>query len=207
MNDTETLVSECLAGLASEAEIVDLVGPARSRGRSLSRRRHAVTGAVAVSAIATAGVAAVAVGDRHGGHAPESVKVRPASSKASKVAADPTPMATWTFDTASGTHVAQEPACPSGQLPNVKADHDEAVDPHTVVMAPPGQDVVKGLYAQQFLVDGAVPPAGSHWVLAWNAAGPADISILSLNGGGGSDPFGTAGYDATYVGCEAAPGS
>jgi hypothetical protein len=206
MNDAETLLSECLASLASEAEIVDVVGAARVRGRRLARRRHAVTGAVAVSAVATTGVAAVAVGDRHGGRASESVTVGSVSSKAAKVATGPTPMATSTFDTTSGSYAALEPACPSGQLPNLKADHDEAVDPHTVVMAPPGQDVVMSLNSQQFLVEGAAPPAGAHWVLAWNGAGPADISILSLNGGGGFDPFGTTGFNATYTGCEPNPG-
>ena len=44
------------------------------------------------------------------------------------------------------------------------------------------------------------PPTASVWVLAWNAAGPAQLSVLSTNAGAG-DPFGTSGYNASYVGC------
>jgi hypothetical protein len=139
-------------------------------------------------------------------------------------------MATSTIGTTAGSYQALEPSCPSGQLPNMTANHNEPVDPYTVVMAPPGQDVVRSLGSQDFLVDGAPPPMGAHWVLAWNGAGPADISILSLNGGGGSiaavhsgpssdsspsgattatplDPFGTTGFTATYSGCLADPSS
>jgi hypothetical protein len=202
MTDTEILIRECLGTLADDAELADLVGAARIRGRRLSRRRHALTGAVAVSALATSGGIAVVLADGHSG-APHGGRQRPSLATAASTSPDPTPMATSTISTSAGNYQALEPSCPSGQLPNMSADHNEPVDPHTVVLAPPGQNVVRSLGSQDFLVDGAPPPAGAHWVLAWNGAGQADISILSLNGGGGSDPFGTSGFTATYTGCEA----
>jgi hypothetical protein len=206
MSNTETLVRQCLTALAAEAELVDLIGAARTDGRRLSRRRRTVTGAVAVSAIATTGVTTVAVTHRRS-RAPESVKVQPASTAAPKSTADPTPMATSLVTSPSGTYATLSPACPGGQLPNLTVNHNEPVDPRTVVLAPPGQVVVRSVRSQQFLVDGSVPPTDAHWVLAWNAAGSADVSVLSLNGGSGADPFGTAGYTAIYIGCRPNPDS
>jgi hypothetical protein len=178
--------------------------------RKTQRRRRYVTGAAFAGtvAVAVAGVAVAAssTGTNHNG---AQIVIASSSSPSASPGNDTTPMAISIIGTNSGNVRTEVPQCPSGQLPNLKVDHDQSVNPNAAVHAlspgalkvidygEPSNDYQP---ADHFLVDGAAPPTASVWVLAWNAAGPAQLSVLSTNAGAG-DPFGTSGYNASYVGC------
>jgi hypothetical protein len=114
MTDTETLIKECLTDHAAEAELADLVGPAKVRGRQLSRRRSAIAAATAVPVIAAVAVP-LAVDNHGGGRSAQTVAVATsASPSTSASSASPTDFG---FDP-----TGPAPTCPKGELPAVSAD-------------------------------------------------------------------------------------
>jgi hypothetical protein len=209
MTDLHESMSRLLDGAPPVPMITDQI---IADARRTQRRRRCAAGMAVVGAVAitVAGVSVAAAGG-HNGRGDAQI-VTPADSPSSAPSTDPTPMAISIVDTTSGAIRTEVPRCPSGQLPNLKVDHDQSVNPDKALHAlspsaykaigygEPSKDYQPGAH---FLVDGGAPPADSVWLLAWNAAGPAQLSVLSTNMGAAAvgDPFGASGFNATYIGC------
>jgi hypothetical protein len=210
MTDLKESMSRMLDNEPAAPFIADHV--VASARRTLHRRRY-IAGMAVVSGIAAAVTGlAIATAGTQTGHG--MTRIRIAGSSTTSPDEAPTPMASSSVYTASGSLQIETPSCPAGQLPNLHVEHDQAVNPKEAVAAVDATS--PGVYyavsyspldpnqqpADHFLIDGAPSPADAIWTLAWNAPGPAALSILSTNDGANSgNSLGTTGYDATYVGC------